>query len=365
MNHPPDHLLRRAFLGRGAAGLGALALSALLPRGLGAAEQWPAAVQPLHHKPTAKRIIYLFQSGGPSHIDLFDNKPGMAALDGKPMPESLTKGQPIAQLQGQALKVLAPQHPFRRWGKSGLEISEVLPNIAGVADEICVIRSMVTDAINHDPAQSFMNSGSSISGRPSMGSWFLYGLGSACQDLPGFIVLTSVGGGQAQPIASRQWSAGMLPSRFQGVPFHAKGDPVLYVTRPPGVGVQQQREVIDAVNALNGVHDGVVADPEIATRIAQYEMAFKMQASVPELVDFAKEPKSVLDLYGTKGADGTFAADHAHRERSEFSRVEGRWHYVDGQTPTQKPFVKSEPTVGRNDPCHCGSGKKFKKCHGA
>ncbi|MBA3937872.1 MAG: DUF1501 domain-containing protein [Planctomycetes bacterium] len=276
---------------------------------MGAAEQWPAALQPLHHKPTAKRIIYLFQSGGPSHIDLFDNKPGMAALDGKPMPESLTKGQPIAQLQGQALKVMAPQHPFRRWGKSGLEISEVLPNIGGVADEICVIRSMMTDAINHDPAQSFMNSGSSISGRPSMGSWFLYGLGSACQDLPGFIVLTSVGGGQAQPIASRQWSAGMLPSRFQGVPFHAKGDPVLYVGRPPGVGVQQQREVIDAVNALNGMHDGVVADPEIATRVSQYEMAFKMQASVPELVDFSKEPKSVLDLYGTKGADGTFAAN--------------------------------------------------------
>jgi hypothetical protein len=309
MDHLSAPLLRRAFLGRGAAGLGALALSTLLPRGLGAAEQWPAAVQPLHHKPTAKRIIYLFQSGGPSHIDLFDNKPGMAALDGKPMPESLTKGQPIAQLQGQALKVLAPQHPYRRWGKSGLEISEVLPNIGGVADDICVIRSMVTDAINHDPAQSFMNSGSSISGRPSMGSWFLYGLGSACQDLPGFIVLTSVGGGQAQPIASRQWSAGMLPSRFQGVPFHAKGDPVLYVGRPPGVGVQQQREVIDAVNALNGLHDGVVADPEIATRISQYEMAFKMQASVPELVDFSKEPKSVLDLYGTKGADGTFAAN--------------------------------------------------------
>ncbi len=309
MDHLNAPLLRRAFLGRGAAGLGALALSALLPRGLGAAEQWPAALQPLHHKPTAKRIIYLFQSGGPSHIDLFDNKPGMAALDGKPMPESLTKGQPIAQLQGQALKVMAPQHPFRRWGKSGLEISDVLPNIGGVADEICVIRSMMTDAINHDPAQSFMNSGSSISGRPSMGSWFLYGLGSACQDLPGFIVLTSVGGGQAQPIASRQWSAGMLPSRFQGVPFHAKGDPVLYVGRPPGVGVQQQREVIDAVNALNGMHDGVVADPEIATRVSQYEMAFKMQASVPELVDFSKEPKSVLDLYGTKGADGTFAAN--------------------------------------------------------
>ncbi len=302
-------LTRRAFLGRSAGGIGALALASLMQNGLGAADRASGIISPLHHKPTAKRIIYLFQGGGPSHLDLFDNKPGMVALNGQQMPESLTKGQPIAQLQGAALKVMAPQHAFKKWGKSGMEISEVLPRIGGVADELCMIRSMTTEAINHDPAQSFMNSGSSISGRPSMGSWFVYGLGSECENLPGFVVLSSVGGGQGQPIASRQWSAGMLPSRYQGVPFHAKGDPVLYISRPPGIDAGGQRDVIDAVNKLNGIHDDVVADPEITTRISQYEMAFKMQSSVPDLVDFSKEPQHILDLYGTKGADGSFAAN--------------------------------------------------------
>ena len=226
------------------------------------------------------------------------------------MPESFTKGQPIAQLQGsKQLTCLAPQHPFERFGKSGQQICSKFPHIGNIADDICIIRSMKTEQINHDPAHTFMNTGSSVSGRPSMGSWVLYGLGSDGQDLPGFVVLTSSGGGQDQPIAARQWHSGFLPSRFQGVQFQSKGDPVLYVGRPDGVSERDQRQVLDAVNKLNQVHNDHVDDPEIATRISQYEMAFKMQASVPGLMDISDEPQSVLDMYGTKGGDGSFASN--------------------------------------------------------
>jgi hypothetical protein len=310
---------RRAFLGRAATGIGAAALAALLdPRLFGAT---PAAgqsdplrasrgvVNPLHFPPKAKRVIFLCQAGGPSHLETFDHKPKLAELNGKPMPKSFTKGQPIAQLQGKKLTCFAPQHPFRRFGKSGQEMCALFPNIGSVADEICIVRSMVTEAINHDPAHTFMNTGSTISGRPAMGAWLLYGLGSEAEDLPGFVVLTSVGkGGQAQPIAARQWSSGFLPGKYQGVEFHSKGDPVLYVGDPPGVSRARQRDVIEAVNAMNRLGEAI-DDPEIATRIAQYELAFKMQASVPGLMDISSEPKEVLELYGTKGGDGSFAAN--------------------------------------------------------
>jgi hypothetical protein len=231
-------------------------------------------------------------------------------MNGQPMPESITKGQPIAQLQGAKLNCLGPTHDFKKCGKSGIELSTIFPHLADVADDLCVIRSMKTDAINHDPAHTFMNTGTTISGRPSMGSWVWYGLGADTDSLPGFVVMMSTGrSGQMQPIAARQWHSGFLPSQFQGVQFRSKGDPVLYVTSPAGVSKDQQRDVVDASQQLDRMFDQQVDDPEISTRIQQYEMAFRMQTSVPELMDLSKETKETLDLYGTKGGDGSFAAN--------------------------------------------------------
>src|SRR6185295_8295602 len=199
-------------------------------------EHWNGVVNPLHFAPKAKRIIHLYMAGGPSHLETFDYRPKLAEMSGKPMPESFTKGQPIAQLQGQSLKCLAPQWTFKQFGKSGQQICELFPNFGNIADEICIIRSMVTEAINHDPAHTFMNTGTTISGRPSMGSWVWYGLGSECDNLPGFVVLTSTGAaGQKQPIASRQWSSGFLPSKFAGIRFNSKGEAVYYINSPTGV----------------------------------------------------------------------------------------------------------------------------------
>ena len=303
---------RRSFLNRSAYGIGSVALAALLnPAAARASGISPlGAISPRHFAPRAKRVIYLYMAGGPSHLETLDYKPKLAEMSGKPMPESFTKGQPIAQLQNQALKCFAPQHQFKRYGKSGQEICSLFPHVGSVADDICIIRSMVTEAINHDPAHTFMNTGSSVSGRPSMGSWLWYGLGSESANLPGFVVLTSTGNsGQKQPIASRMWHSGFLPSKYQGVHFQSKGDAVLYLGTPPGVSAGQQRDVIDTIGQLNRIEDSVVEDPEIATRISQYEMAFKMQTSVPGLMDLSDEPKEALELYGTKGADGSFAAN--------------------------------------------------------
>lgn len=305
---------RRTFLGNSARGVGTMALASLLHSTVNAQEQvqvprWNGVVEKLHFPAKAKRVIFLCMAGGASHLETYDHKPKLAEMNGKPMPESFTKGQPIAQLQGKKLTCLGPQHPFKKFGKSGLEISTALPHVGSVADELCVIRSVKTEAINHDPAHTFMNTGTTISGRPSMGAWLTYGLGAETEQLPGFVVLTSVGGGQNQPIASRQWHSGFLPSRFQGVPFHSKGDPVLYVKNPPGVTNERQRDIVSAVQSLNQFRNKTVADPEIATRISQYEMAFRMQTSVPDLVDISQETKETLDLYGTKGGDGSFAAN--------------------------------------------------------
>jgi len=296
---------RRAFLARGGMGLGSLALTSLV----GAGERDTGFVSPRHIVPRAKRVIYLCMAGGPSHLESFDYKPELARRDGQPMPASVTTGQPIAQLQGQPLKILGPRFPFAQHGESGQEISSRFPHIAGIADRMCIVRSMQTEQINHDPAHTFMNTGTSISGRPSMGSWLHYGLGSESEDLPGFVVMVSAGGGQDQPISIRQWSSGFLPSRFQGVQFHSKGEPVYYVKSPPGVTSERQRDVVDAVASLNQLRDDVVDDPEIATRTSQYEMAFRMQMSVPELTDFSDEPPSIRELYGTDGGDGSFAAN--------------------------------------------------------
>ena len=310
---------RRTFLRRGAAGLGSIALGSMLGKTAAAAaiekpesdRRWNGVVQPPPIAPRCKRVIHLYMAGGPSHLETLDEKPKLAAMGGEPMPSLYTEGQQIAQLQGQKnnLKCLAPQFRFQSYGKSGQRISTALPNIGQIADEICIVRSMHTDQINHDPAHSLMNTGSSIPGRPSMGAWLQYGLGCECDDLPGYVVLTSVGGGQSQPIASRQWHSGFLPSRFQGVEFRSQGDPVLYVGNPAGVDRARQRQVIDAVGALNRIGNEVYDDPELLTRIAQYELAFKMQMSVPKLKDLSDEPQEVLDMYGVQGNDGSFASN--------------------------------------------------------
>lgn len=304
---------RRQFLGRSARSIGSAALASLLAgRAWGAnADPDPTRglIDPRHVAPKAKRVIHLYMAGGPSHLETLDHKPLLAKHDGEGMPASFTDGQPIAQLQGRELRVMGPQWEFERCGKSGQEISEILPFTREIADEICIVRSMVTNQINHDPAHTFMNTGTQIPGRPSMGAWVLYGLGSAAENLPGYVVLTSVGGGQSQPIAARQWHSGFLPSKYQGVQFHSQGDPVLYVSSPDGVKPNMQRDVVDTVQALNRMHLEAVDDPELATRISQYEMAFKMQASVPELTELSDEPQHILDMYGTQGGDGSFASN--------------------------------------------------------
>ena len=302
---------RRSFLGQSGVGLGSLALATLAePSLLAGAPRvgTPPGIDGLpHFAAKAKRVIFLCMAGGPSHLESFDEKPKLAELDGQPMPDSYTAGQPIAQLQGQSLFCQGPLIPFKSWGKSGQRISEVFPHIGSVADELCIVRSLHTDQINHDPAHTVMNTGTSISGRPSMGAWVTYGLGSESEELPGFVVLTSKGGRNPQPIATRQWHSGFLPSRHQGVEFHSQGDPVHYVRNPHGVDRPRQRQLVDTIGALNRFRNETVANPEIETRISQYEMAFRMQMSVPELMDISNEPKRVLDMYGTEGADGSYA----------------------------------------------------------
>jgi uncharacterized protein (DUF1501 family) len=322
--HPHDsyhqllsHLQRRTFLKASSLGLGTGILASLFGQSSTSAAEadstgrWQGIVQPLHFPAKAKRVIHLCMAGGPSHLETLDDKPKLAEMDGQPIPESFTKGKPIAQLQNsKQLKCLGPQHPFESYGESGQRLCSKFPHIGSVADEICIINSLQTEAINHDPAHTFMNTGSTVPGRPSMGAWINYGLGSESEDLPGFVVLTSLGKfGQAQPIAARQWHSGFLPSRFQGVEFRSTGDPVLYVNNPPGLNRSQQQATVDAVTKLNRMQAGITHDPEIATRIQAYETAFRMQASVPELMDMSQEPKNVLDMYGTQGADGSFAAN--------------------------------------------------------
>src|SRR5499426_230832 len=295
-------IARRSFLRGGLSGLGLFGLNSLL-RGQG-------VVNPLHHAAKAKRVIFLYQAGGPSHLETFDYKPKLAEMSGTPMPESLTRGQQIAQLQGQRLTCFGPTHGFKRFGQSGQLVCELFPHMGGIVDDTCIVRSMWTEQINHDPAHTFMNSGSILTGRPSVGSWVLYGLGAETENLPGFVVLVSEGkGGQMQPIAARQWSAGVPPSRFQGVRFNAVGDPVHYIANPRGVSREMQIDSIRAINALNAHADRTLHDPEIQTRIAQYEMAFKMQASVPGLLDLSGEPPHILELYGAKPGDGSFASN--------------------------------------------------------
>ena len=278
---------RRTFLSSSAFGFGAAAFASLTkPAQLHSATTSGGFNGFPNFLPKAKRVIFLCMAGGPSHLETFDYKPGLEKLDGQPMPDSFTKGQPIAQLQNQQLKCLGPIFKFGRHGQSGQEISDILPGIADIADDIAIVRSMHTDQINHDPAHTVMNTGTSISGRPSMGAWVTYGLGSMNDDLPGFVVLTSHGGRNPQPISSRQWGSGFLPSKFQGVQFYSQGDPVHYVRSSPGINREQQRNFVDTVGKLNRLRNNKVNNPEIESRISQYELAFRMQTSVPELMNF-------------------------------------------------------------------------------
>ena len=305
---------RRTFLSRTGIGFGSAALSSMLASDLMAGLQAGTLQHKNelglpHHDPKIKRVIFLCMAGGPSHLETFDYKPELEKQHGKPMPKSFTAGQPIAQLQGQALKCQRPMAPFKKHGKSGLEICDYLTHQAKLADDICVVKSMVTEQINHDPAHTFMNTGTAISGRPSMGSWINYGLGSECEDLPGFVVMTSIGGRNPQPIASRQWSTGFLPSQYQGVQFNSTGDAVHFVRNPGGISKRQQKELIDSISQLDSIRNQKIQNAEIATKISAYELAFKMQTSVPELMDVSDEPQHVLDMYGCKPGDGTYGSN--------------------------------------------------------
>lgn len=303
---------RRKFLTSAFGSLGSLALGSMLaPRLLAANPRASHGGLPkfLTHAARARRVIHLCMAGGPSHLESFDPKPELDRQHGNPMPESLTAGQPVAQLQGQALKAFRSQTTFKKCGHSGIEISDFFPHIQTLADDICVIRSMITEQINHDPAHTFFNTGTIRPNHPSIGSWLLYGLGSVNHNLPGFIVLTSEGGGQAQPISARQWSSGFLAGKYQGVKLNSIGDPVYYVGSPDGVSTPCQTELVEAINQLNEDHAKVVDDPAIADRIAQYELAFRMQMAVPELTDFSNEDPRIIAEYGCTPGDGTFASN--------------------------------------------------------
>jgi len=304
---------RRQFFGRTAAGIGPMALSFLL-RGEGYGATAGGLPDLPHFAPRAKRVIYMFQSGAPSQIDLFDHKPLLRKYHGQDLPDSVRKGQRITGMtSGQdRLPVAASLFKFQPHGQSGTELSELLPHTAKVVDDISLVKTVQTDAINHDPAITFIQSGFQQPGRPSMGSWVSYGLGSANRDLPGFVVLISQGSNlnQSQPLFSRLWGSGFLPSRYQGVKFRSSDDPVLYLSNPKGIDASTRRSMLDAVSEINRLRSQEFGDPEIETRIAQYEMAYRMQTSVPELMDLSEEPEHVFERYGLDSRKpGTYAAN--------------------------------------------------------
>lgn len=308
---PPEaaiHLTRRHFFGRGATGLGIAGLAHLLRAEAPAHSGLPELP---HFAPRAKHIIYLFQSGGPSQIDLFDHKPRLDELHGTELPDSVRRGQRLTGMT--ASQKTFPVHrtwfDFRQHGESGAWVSELLPHTAGIADRLSFIRTMHTEAINHDPAVTLFQTGAQLAGRPSIGAWLAYGLGSENEDLPAFVVMTSRGSGRVgQALYTRLWGSGFLPSRFQGVKFRSQGDPVLFLSNPTGVSRSRRRMFLDDLMALNRIQQEEFSDPEIETRIAQYEMAFRMQASVPDLMDFSNEPESTYKLYGEDARKpGTYA----------------------------------------------------------
>jgi hypothetical protein len=310
-----QQLTRREFFGQAALGLGPAALATLMNRdGLASAAEPRVGGLPglPHFKPKAKHVIYLFQNGGPTHVELFDYKPKLIELHGKPAPEKAVEGKRFSTMTGNAKGklILAPVEPFKQRGKSGAWVSDFLPHTAGIVDDLCFVKSMHTDAVNHAPAISLLLSGAQIPGRPTAGAWLSYGLGNETDELPSFVVMTSVSKGTTcgQIFYDFYWGAGFLPSRFQGVKFRAGGDPVLYLSNPDGVTRSMRRGMLDDLSKLNELKLKESGDPEISTRISQYEMAFKMQASVPGLTDLSNEPSSVLDMYGPQVKErGSFA----------------------------------------------------------
>src|SRR5689334_10506839 len=307
----PDRLAltRRHFFSTSSKGIGIAALASLLSEDANASgglEGLP------HFPPKAKRVIYLFQHGAPSQLDLFDYKPDLAKLRGTDLPDSVRKGQRLTGMT--AYQTRFPTAPsifqFALSGQSGTQLSELLPYTQKAADDLCVIRSLQTDAINHDPAVTFFQTGFQLAGRPSIGAWIAYGLGSENQDLPAFVVMVSQGTGGSQALADRQWGSGFLPTKYQGVKFRSGADPVLYLSNPPGYSSQARRRFLDDLSKLNELSLESYQDPEISTRIAQYELAYRMQTSVPELTDLSKEPASTFELYGADARKpGTYAAN--------------------------------------------------------
>ena len=299
------HMTRRALFGKAATGVGVAALANLLD-----AEGLPGMP---HFAPKAKRVIYLFQSGGPSQMDLFDYKPRLNDFAGKELPESIRNGQRLTGMSASqsTFPVVPSKFEFKQYGPGGAWISELLPHTAKIAGDLTFVRSLFTEAINHDPAVTFLQTGAQIAGRPSIGSWLSYGLGAETQDLPAFVVMISPGQGVGgQPLYDRLWGSGFLPTRYQGVKFRSVGDPVLYLSNPPGFSGETRRKYLDALNQINQMKLDDFGDPETSTRMAQYEMAFRMQTSVPELTDISKEPQSTFDLYGEDARKpGTFAAN--------------------------------------------------------
>jgi hypothetical protein len=303
-------LQRRQFLETNAGGLGTVALAWLLAEeGRGQSSGLPGLP---HHRATARRVIYLFQSGAPSQIDLFDHKPALRNLRGQDLPDSIRRGQRLTGMTAtqEHFPIAPSMYRFARHGQSGAWVSELLPHTARIADELCFIKSMHTEAINHDPAITFFQSGAQLAGRPSMGAWIAYGLGTENRDLPAFVVLISQGTGNPadQPLYDRLWGSGFLPSQYQGVKFRSIGEPVLYLSNPEGVNADARRRILDDIARLNQLRHEATGDPEITTRIAQYELAFRMQSAVPELTDISREPRHILDMYGPDvHRPGTFA----------------------------------------------------------
>ena len=309
-------LNRRGFLGRSGGGLGLAALSTLLGADQSAgSESGDSEGLPglPHFAAKAKRVIYLFQSGAPAQMDLFDHKPKLADLRGTELPDSIRQGQRLTGMTSrqESFPVAPSKFRFERHGQSGASVSELLPHTASVADELCFVKSMHTEAINHDPAITFFQTGAQLAGRPSMGAWLSYGLGSENRDLPTFVAMVSQTGGRGgQPLYDRLWGSGFLASKYQGVKFRSVGDPVLYLSNPPGLDVGTRRRMLDDLAGLNRLKFEGSGDPEVATRIAQYELAFRMQSSVPSLTDVSDEPKHVFDLYGPQArTPGTYAAN--------------------------------------------------------
>jgi hypothetical protein len=300
---------RRAFLTRLSAGIGYAALASLLGPHARGRSPLGGALPNLHHAPQARRIIYLYMAGGPSHLETFDSKPKLAALHGQPIPPSILRGQEISPNGRSPNRCVGPMYPFRRCGQSGQEMTTLFPHLAEVADDLCIVRSLKTESFVHDIAHTFLSTGSLVPGRPCLGSWLWYGLGSESQSLPGFVLLMSRGKYVMHPINKDLWGNGFLPNRFQGVELRARGDPVLYLGNPVGIDRGMQRDVVRAVQDLDAASPCAADDPEMATHIAQYEMAFRMQMSVPELVDLSSETTETLEMYGTRGRDGSFASN--------------------------------------------------------